>query len=114
MSYCRWSSNDFRCDVYVYEDCRGGWTTHVAGRRRVFTEPIPDSIPFGEEGYWERYEKVMGMVEEARLEPIGLPHDGETFNDETPGEAATTLIMLRDAGYIVPGYAIDALLEEAE
>ena len=41
MSYCRWSSMNWMCDVYVYEDCAGGWTTHVAGRRRMIP-PIPD------------------------------------------------------------------------
>jgi hypothetical protein len=42
MSYCRWSSDHFECDVYVYEDCSGGWTTHVAGRRRK--NKLPDEI----------------------------------------------------------------------
>lgn len=42
MSYCRWSSDHFECDVYVYESVSGGWTTHVAGRRRK--TPLPDSI----------------------------------------------------------------------
>jgi hypothetical protein len=40
MSYCRWSSNDFQCDVYVYEDVAGGWTTHVACNRVVYSEPL--------------------------------------------------------------------------
>lgn len=43
MSYCRWSSDNFRCDVYVYESVHGGWETHMAGRRRLFA-PIPDLI----------------------------------------------------------------------
>lgn len=28
MSYCRWSSDDFKSDVYVYES-QAGWITHV-------------------------------------------------------------------------------------
>lgn len=32
---------NWRCEVYVYEDTLGGWTTHVAGRRRVLP-PVPD------------------------------------------------------------------------
>lgn len=39
MSYCRWSSDFFQCDVYVYEDVAGGWTTHVAGRRLKHAPP---------------------------------------------------------------------------
>ena len=111
MSYCRWSSDDFQCDVYCYEDCSGGWTTHVAGRKRIFAEPLPEKIEFGEDGYWERHEKVDKMVEAAELVPIGLPHDGETFNDPTAEEAAKTLKMLRGAGYRVPQDAVDSLLE---
>lgn len=42
MSYCRWSSNFCECDVYVYEHCEGGWTTHVAGRR--LKHRVPDEI----------------------------------------------------------------------
>jgi len=41
MSYCRFSSSNWRSDVYVYEDVSGGWTTHVAGRRRL-VQPIPE------------------------------------------------------------------------
>lgn len=41
MSYCRFSSMNWRSDVYVYEHVDGGWTTHVAGRRR-WIQPIPE------------------------------------------------------------------------
>lgn len=41
MSYCRFSSMNWRCDVYVYQDTYGGFVTHVAGCRRVIP-PIPD------------------------------------------------------------------------
>lgn len=43
MSYCRFSSMNWMCDVYVYEDCGGGWVTHVAGRRRLI-RPIHDIL----------------------------------------------------------------------
>lgn len=42
MSYCRWSSDFGECDVYVYADVSGGWTTHVAGRR--LKHRVPDEI----------------------------------------------------------------------
>jgi hypothetical protein len=34
MSYCRWSCDDFRSDVYTYAHIDGTWTTHVAGQTR--------------------------------------------------------------------------------
>ena len=116
MSYCRWSSDDFACDVYVYEDCRGGWTTHVAANRLVPSEPMPAEIdprdPEWIEHWLARHQEVARIVDASEREEIGLPYDGGTFNDSTPGWAADTLEMLRKAGYNVPEYAITELREE--
>ena len=141
MSYCRWSSMNWRCDVYVYADVGGGWTTHVAGRRRIVS-PLPDlplmRLPnFG--GHWNRETRRMeypsrwhalgarivfgfsafwhnrvhlASLRLIPLRPIGKAHDGESFNDATPTECADRLEQLRSAGYIVPQYAIDALRDE--
>ena len=46
------------------------------------------------------------------LHDIGLEHDGESFNHDTPGECAENLISLRVCGYNVPQYAVEALFEE--
>lgn len=114
MSYCRWSSDDFQCDVYVYEDCAGGWTTHVAGRKHVLTKKLPPHVDMSDIKKWmERDKKVSRILEKSKLVQIGLPYDGETFNDPTPGECADRLESLREIGYRVPQYAIDALIEEA-
>ena len=42
MAYCRFSSDFFECDAYVYEDVNGGWTTHIAERRHK--HKLPDHI----------------------------------------------------------------------
>ena len=135
---------NWRCDVYVYEDVGGGWTTHVAGRRRAIP-PIPDmplqwlpnfggvwskeercmlypsrwhrlaSRAFGRVWHFWHYRVHMGSLDLIPLRPIGLPFDGESFNDPTPGECASRLEWLRGLGYIVPQGAIDALkAEEAD
>lgn len=140
MSYCRFSSMNFMCDVYVYEDCYGGWTTHVAGNRCIFP-PIP-RLPWSwiaklgaynhesrRVDYPNRFIKALAWVQlriwaaSDRLHmwsvgiiprrKIGLPFDGQRFNDATAALCADTLLLLRDVGYIVPQYAIDALREEA-
>ena len=116
MSYCRWSTDDFMCDVYVYEDVGGGWTTHVAGRRLVYKAPLPPHITRTAENaerYFERKQIVAKMRDEAELVPIGLPHDGESFNDPTAADCAKRLRELRDLGYNVPQHAIDALETES-
>ena len=117
MSYCRWSSDDYQCDVYCYADCGGGYTTHVASARYVFKSPLPAPVPFdkGHVTEWmERHNEVSQMLRIAEVKPIGLEYDGKTFNDATAQEAAETLAMLKDAGYNVPQYVIDAFEEEGD
>jgi hypothetical protein len=97
MSYCRWGADS---DVYVYEDCAGGWTTHVCNRRKKaeFSPTQDTTIKDFMDGYAE----------------IGLPSDGGDYYDETPTQCADRLELLRNEGYIVPQYAIDSLREEAK
>ena len=114
MSYCRWSSNDYQCDVYVFAS-NDGWITYVAGNRVVFAGPLPDSVPFekGRIDEWlERHEKVCEMADAAEHIDIGLPSACKSFTDPTPGECADRLEGLRAEGFVVPQYAIDALREE--
>lgn len=116
MSYCRWSCDDFQCDLYVYESCEGGFMTYVGRTRLVFAEPLPHPVPFSfecEDEWLARHKKVSEMVEKAESFPIGLPHDGETFVDATAGDCAERLERLRALGYRVPQYAIDALWAES-
>lgn len=116
MSYCRWSTNDYQCDVYVYESS-DGYETHVAGNRYVFAEPLPAPVPFGSDdaeirAWVERGRTVSEVIERSTTQPIGLPNDGESYTDPTAGACADRLERLRDAGYVVPQFAIDALREE--
>lgn len=147
MSYCRFSSMNMMCDVYVYQDCHGGWTTHVASVRRVIP-PIPslldgrflmrvhhwsgatlndDTKDFDYPSRWRKHVAKAwfrfaawwqtyihgGSLKLIPMRKIGLPEDGETFNDGTAEECADRLEALRAIGYRVPQYAIDALREEA-
>lgn len=140
MSYCRFSSDNWRSNVYVYEHCDGGFSTHVAGNKRMFP-PIPDfpimwiprfganyiiaerrteypsrwhsfaaSCCFRAYASWHRLS--MWSVGVIPLKAIGLPHDGKSFSDETAGECADRLESLRAMGYHVPKYALAALREE--
>ena len=116
MSYCRFSNNDYQCDVYCYASVSGGYVTHVAGNRPVLDGTLPPPVPFEKENadaWMARHEAVMAWVEKAERKPIGLPYDGESFDDPAASDAADRLQMLKDAGYNVPQYAIDALREEA-
>lgn len=117
MSYCRFSSNDYQCDVYVFADCMGGYTTHVAAMRVAFKSPLPPAVTEcanNLDKWLDRYNTVSDMLRVADHVPIGLPHDGDSFRDDTPGECADRLEGLRAMGYRVPQYAIDALRAEQE
>ncbi len=115
MSYCRFSTDDFQCDVYCYEDVSGGWTTHVAGRRTIFPGPLPEPLApddWTAEAFLARHRTVTEMFDRAKHETIGLAHDGADFRDGTLEEFRATLVMLRDAGYRVPEYVFDVIDEE--
>lgn len=114
MSYCRWSSDNWSCDVYCYEDCSGGFTTHVAWNRVV--GDIPKTPPLTKEGipeYTAAHKAQMDFLEDCERAPIELPHAGESFNDPDAASCADRLEELRAIGYNVPQCAIDALREEA-
>jgi len=116
MSYCRWSSDDFHCDIYCYEHVGGYWVIHVAGNRVLGDIPSTkgllslDSV----EAFIEAHRAQMAFLETAERAAIGLPYDGESFDCDTASDCADKLEELRAVGYIVPQYAIDALREEAE
>ena len=114
MSYCRWSSDDFQCDVYVYADVAGGYTTHIASHRPVIDRSTLPALDGTTEAWLARHAAVMDLLDDADSVPIGGEYDGETFNDPTPAEAADRLEALRAAGYVVPQYAIDDLRDETE
>jgi hypothetical protein len=124
VSYCRWSSDYFRCDLYVYEHVYGGWTIHVAGSRIVWPEPPPEApeLPAGVtaespelKAYMAWYRGFMDAVAVADRKLLNLPHDGETFSLETPGECADKIEELIGLGYNAPQYAIERLrAEQAE
>ena len=115
MSYCRFSCLDGQCEVYCYESCYGGFVTHVAMNRVTFSEDLPPPVPFDPvEGWLARHRKVSDMLAKAKRSPIGLPHDGETFNDNTAEDAADRLEALQAMGYRVPQHAIEALRDKTE
>jgi hypothetical protein len=129
MSYCRWSSDGNKCDVYVYEDVSGGFTCHVASRKIMNLDEAPhvpslfdyDSCRNGKtsdedmEDFMVKYRAWMEWLQtKAVRKNIGLEYDGKTFNVETATEMGNSLKMLQNMGYQVPDYAIESLWEEGK
>jgi hypothetical protein len=118
VSCCRWSSDDWRSDLYVYES-QQGIEIHVASYRRpqAFFDAIPEPVPFDQYDdavlarWFDRDRKVHDMLHQYEFESIGLPHDGESFTLE-PAEAAEAVTYLAALGYHVPVGVAEALLDD--
>jgi hypothetical protein len=140
MSYCRFSSDNYRSDVYVYSNGEESYHTHVAGNRLLIS-PIPQwphrwMPPFG--AAWNKDIRQLEYPNKAlalcatifynavtsynrlhhwslRVIPRISIKDtmaGESFTDNSIGECIIRLIDLRARGYHIPQGAIDRLTEE--
>lgn len=115
MSYCRWSSDDFACDLYCYEDVRGGYTTHIASNRVVGeVPPVPDILEVVPEEWVAACNAQDAFLGTVQREPIGLPFDGQTFNDPGLESFLARLIELRAAGYRFPECVLNDVKAEIE
>ena len=110
MSYCRFSSNNWNCDIYAYESCMGGWEVHVAANRIVGNIP---KVDYGliKDGEYEKFSKQhkaqMEFLRNCKRKEIGLSMDGESFNCPTLIDFKQKMIELREAGYNFPDYVLE-------
>ena len=123
MSYCRWSSDDFQCDLYCYEDVGGGWTTHVAVNRLILPDVLPPPVQPHRDGseaenqrwakeWVDRSQAMRPIYDAAKRVPLGLPFDGKSFNDPDLESFLARLLQLREVGYKFPDYVIESVREE--
>lgn len=118
MSYCRFSSDDWRSDVYVYESVEG-WVVHVAGSRGDAPIPGPDMkglidgrVP--PERVAEQVADMNRRIENRNLVPIDHPLAGETRTFGEADSCADWLEHLVGEGFHVPRHVVPALREEAD
>jgi len=117
MSYCRWSSDNMRSDVYAYEDVAGGYTVHIRKSRPTNPEILPD---FPAKALAEKdIEAVQEWMDKKRVaypklvyEDIGLEHDGETMGAESLRELHMVLSYLKGLGYYVPDVTFEMIEDE--
>ena len=115
MSYCRFSSDNYACDVYVYESCYGGFDVHVAAYRYVGDIPkLPKYSPETAKEYYRAADEQVRILENLEKENIGGKYDGEKFNCETLGHLLICLEDIENAGYNVPSWVIDDIRNEIE
>lgn len=115
MSFCRFSTDDFRCDFYAYES-KNGFHLYVAGNRINWDPPVspydPSSLELSQEEFGRVSREYHEALERAPREPIGLEGAG---GDHLLG----TLRELRDMigehmrrGFRAPGWLLPSLDEE--
>jgi hypothetical protein len=114
MSYCRWSSMDFGCDLYVYDSVQGGIAIDVAAIRIVGDIPkVTSEMTADIAGpYWIERKAQHEFLGKATRVPIELPYAGESFS-LSPGDAIAKLRELKALGYVFPGYVIEDIAADA-
>jgi hypothetical protein len=119
MSFCRWSSDNFQCDLYCYADVGGGYTTHVAGyRRRAWVRALfwltDRRVKVGKQiirfGRFSLPSLPHWMVHKR----IGLPYDDYSFHDEELEQFYCTVLYLWSQGYNVSKDFLDRIFAETE
>lgn len=118
MSYCRFSSLDFTCDLYVYQSVNG-WEIHVASNKTDHSVDGLTPLPLVSSADWpsayvERSKELRRRMDRAERKPLTLPHAGESFTFNTPGEAAAMVRKLVALGYRAPTGLADELEAEGE
>lgn len=111
MSYCRFSSMDFKCDLYIYESDEGV-AVNVTANRVVGDVP---SIDWSDsETLYETYSAQMEFMKTAERRPIGGNYDGMSWYGLSHVEAAELVSVLGASGYIFPEGLIEDLLEDQD
>ena len=116
MSYCRFSTNDFSCDLYIYESAEG-YVTHVALNRIVFERPLPAPVPHPPKdapvtawtAHLQRHTLIHDIVRASLKLPIGGPCDGQTFTDATLDDLLARVRGLIADGYVCPDAVVTAI-----
>ena len=113
MSYCRWSTDDYQCDIYAYADVGGGVSVHVARGRYAFKEPLPPKVSLDDiPAFVAREKELHRILEKAPMETIDLPHAGESFFNLEQEDAANFIDKLAALGYRVPDYVSKAIRDD--
>jgi hypothetical protein len=116
MSYCRWSTDNFNCDLYVYE-AEEGYVIHIAAVRYAGDIPKVDwglLMADKREEFSAQMKAQHDFLDEAERVPIGLPFDGQALVADNLEQLEQFLFMLRETGYRFPDGVLEAVREEME
>lgn len=129
MSYCRFSTHNFKCDLYVYQHCGGYYSIHVAANKAWWH--VPEFMYSRLSMFlilrgWKKLNAVLWKLARpydiaARWINAWSPrhyykseHAGKTYKTASAEEAVRILHKLRDAGFWFPDQVIEAIREDGD
>src|SRR3990167_10859914 len=101
MTYCRFSSENFGCDLLIYKS-EEGYVIEVAKYRIAGVIPQTDMALLAYRKDKEYFAQVMRQaefIETAKRIPIGLPFDGQKFIEPDYEALSKRLLLLQATGY---------------
>jgi hypothetical protein len=112
MSFCRFSDDDFRCDLYCIGTGQGA-TTYVAnGRYPEDTPKVPDLMTSDPQVFADAFNAQMAHCLAHGTTPLDLPHAGETFVDPDMPSFLARVESLAALGYRIPAWLIPTIKAE--
>jgi len=111
MSYCHFSTNNYKCDVWAYVYQNSCWvrlaTHRIAGGVPKKDFSSPDTI-------YDSHKELAEFMDACMRVPIGLKYDGKLLKFETLTHMLHGLLDLAEMGYVVPQGVIDGILLDLE
>jgi hypothetical protein len=113
MAYCRFSTDGFESDVYVWRQASGGFVIQVAAERRRWLIERP-KVDATDPRFWEHTVATLRTTlhEDYTMEPIGGPYDGDLLYALNELHCLEVLADIAERGYRVPDSAITRLRHE--
>ena len=112
MSYCRWSCDGFKSDVYVYQNEDDFYSVRIKKQRSVINDDAPLLIEFdgtnAPEAYASQLNYSRWLNDRPRINII-QKYAGETLHFDDIPATIHFLHKLRDLKYHVPEHAFDRL-----
>jgi hypothetical protein len=105
---CKWSSDNYRCDLLVHTCGDDGWLTHVHNTRYAGPIPAVDDDAVAVEWVEQSNRRMEALTGTERVRIHGFC-DGASFHDATTEALAARLVMLQSGGYRFPDWLLDAV-----
>jgi len=115
MSYTRWSTDNFRSDVYCYPHIDGHYQLEIASSREMESSEdtnsrvryrMPIDLPYA--GHSFSFDTLKELYNKVRYRmPIDLPYAGHSFSFDTLEELFNKLTELKILGYYIADSAFN-------